>query len=297
MDKSIKKKNTRDLREDNDQIELQLFERNEVANSSLINQIKLQPFIHIVIYHSKYLSKKCFKDISKEVSAQIVDLRNYLNILSNRMGIYVDTDMSYFNNEGEDYESYIKYRIQYLKEHSKNYPKLHAVDFDELLRHLNGITKRQLSIKEISKIMNIDYHILYRAVKDILNYRFVKCSRINDKYLSTKNFSQTVVFSKWLIHSLNNGYEMIFIDESSFNTNKRTGKRWVRPNQNVEIADKGRISGVNLILACSQNSIIHHEIDYQSLDSIGFICFLNNLFDKINENPNLKRKIKIKNYY
>ena len=137
---------------------------------------------------------------------------------------------------------------------------------------------------------------MYRAIKFVLNFKYLKCSRLNVKSESQLNDLQFLLFFKYYTEFMCEDKEFLFIDEASFNNSKRGGMKWVESKTKKVILDKVRISGINLILCTSKDGIIYSELTENIINSISFLEFIDNLVIKLSENIDSFNKYKSGKY-
>ena len=191
---------------------------------------------------------------------------------------------------------YEKNRIEFVKSHPEYYPVLSTLDFESLRKRMTEYKLKQPTIQELAEEFNVCYNIMYRAIKFVLNLKYLKCSRLNVKSESKLNDLQFLLFYKYFIDFLSEDKEFLFIDEASFNNSKRGGMKWVEPNSKNVILDKVRVSGVNLILCSSKDGMVYYEILNTTVDSTRFTKFIDQLIIKISENIVLFNKYKSGKY-
>lgn len=253
----------------------------------LINKFNDLPKILITIYKYKYLRCISSEELLNKTKLNLIALESTLKqVLKHRN--YSSEVIDRLIKNSYIHNNLIKdSRLEFVKEHKKYFPVTSQINFDLLYDLLTNYKNKQPTIKELSHKMDIKYCTLYRAVKFLLGFRFKKCNRINNRSINKDSSLQHIYFIDNFLSFINYEYQFIFIDESGFNTNKRTSKIWTNNTINSKLLDKGRVSGINLIIACSIESIINYEFFEENIGSDHFIIFLRQLIKKISENSYL----------
>lgn len=248
------------------------------------NIIKNLTFLDTIKDSKIYISQG--KDaITFKINLIIRHFSNYLSAIT-KLNIFLDTN--YFNNTEEDHKyQRIKQKIELIKNNSKHFPSSSKFDDDKIIKLINFSNKKKYTIKEISKILNYPYSTLLLYVKNILCFRYVKCNRLNYRSLSIDNKYQHIYFCDNFSNIIKNDSYYIFLDECSFNSNKRSSKLWIELKKKNIMYDKLRISGLNFVLAASKDEIFYFEVIKNKLNSEKFCSFLENLINKIRQNVKL----------
>lgn len=219
-------------------------------------------------YNDTILNSKSYEYIDKHVLDQNINkilviynkyLCDSLNI-SNSDNLYL-----YLKRDEQDKLIKVQKNINFINRYNKYFPSTSKLDHKKIIELLEKQGKRQPSIMEISKLLKCRYITLYRYVRNVLLYRFVKSNRINYKSTSMQINYQTIYFSDFFSKMIKNNSFFIFIDESSFNSHKKGSKIWVNPSKKNIKYDKGRISGLNLILSVTNKEIFHYKFSHKDL--------------------------------
>lgn len=240
---------------------------------------------------------------SKYHRAMLIELINKsLRIFKNYLFEAIGVESTYFFKltENDDDNEVLKKEdnyIKFIKGNSNVYPKTSKIDFKKVREMLYSTKKSQKSIKKIAIELNYPYFTLLRAVKKIMKFRFIKCNRLNKNSNSLKNDYQVIYFTNTFSNVIEKKNYFIFIDESSFNSNKRSTKQWISNKKTNIIYDSGRISGLNLILACTGQKIFHFNISNKKLNTDNFCNFINELLMKIMESYELREMYINNNIY
>ena len=187
-------------------------------------------------------------------------------------------------------------RVKFVKDHPHYYPVMSTIDFD-LLRHKMTVYQiKQPTILELAEEFKVSYNIMYRAINFVMNFKYVKCSRLNIRSESKLNEYQFILYMKNYVEFMIKDKEFLYIDEASFNNSKRGGMKWIEHKQENVILDKVRISGITLTICVSKYGIIHHEITEKTVDSDKFIEFITNLIGKLCQDDKTFEKYKNRKY-
>lgn len=181
----------------------------------------------------------------------------------------------------------LEQKIDFIEKNKKHYPSTSKIDFNKVNKLLNDNNKKAPNLREIAKKLNYKYITLYRAVKKYMGYRYLKSNRLNFKSNNNHHNYQLIYFCEIFCKLVIKEKYFIFIDECSFNSNKRSTKIWVNNNSKNILLDKSRISGVNLILSASKEDIIYFQISECRLNSEKFIAYLDKLEETILNNDRL----------
>lgn len=71
-------------------------------------------------------------------------------------------------------------RIKFVKNHPEYYPVLLTLDY-EMLKLITEYKLKQPTIQELGDEFSVSYNKMYRAIKFVLNFKYLKCSRLNVK--------------------------------------------------------------------------------------------------------------------
>lgn len=237
---------------------------------------------NLLFFNDTITNSKSYTYIDNNILVEKIDknLNLFNNFLCKNLEINVidNVDIKNKNIENEKAKK-IESHIKYIKDNSRFFPKTSLIDFNRVIELLKYSSNNQLNLKQISKKLDYKYITLYRAVKNVLRYRYLKSNRVNVKSTKINAEYQIMYFCDCFSKLVDTNSYFIFIDECSFNSNKRSSKIWINPYQNNIMYDKGRISGLNLILAVSKSEIFHFKFSHKKLNSDGFI----NYFDEIEE--------------
>lgn len=103
------------------------------------------------------------------------------------------------------------------------------------------------------------------------------CKYQKNLNVNEKIFKTYVLKKKLLIED---NIKFIYIDESSFNNQKRQKRMWVPKHAPSFYLNNGRIKSLNLILAITNKKIENYFINKMSNNGESFLCFLKHLVQK-----------------
>ena len=129
-----------------------------------------------------------------------------------------------------------------------------------------------------------------RYVKKVLSYVYVR-KRLQDRrayYNSTENCIAS--FLIYLTKMIENKYELIFMDESSFDNHKRAKKRWINKRKMHMFHESPSLKSVGNISCISKDYLIHYIIRRRKNTAETISFFLKGLVKEINNFKDLKIK-------
>ena len=117
-------------------------------------------------------------------------------------------------------------------------------------------------------------------MKNKLGLHYIKtCKKSN--FLNThEGVFSCLTFIKILIKSLILGFEIIYVDESTFKLNKSNFKCWRKYDEQIYFGKSNR-DKINLIAAVSKNEIFHYEMISENINSSRFLDFMKALNEKM----------------
>ena len=94
-----------------------------------------------------------------------------------------------------------------------------------------------------------------------------------------------------MIDYLINGYNVIYIDESSFINNHKSFKTWLNPTEDRTRSYPGRFKSTSLIVAISTDGVLHYNKNFSTNKATDFLEFFKKLHEKVKEKEELKNVI------
>ena len=166
----------------------------------------------------------------------------------------------------------------------------------------DNISCRKLSalyLKETGKF--ICKSSIHKLMKNKLGLHYLKtCKKSNflntDKGIlnTDKGIFSCFSFIKILIKSLILGFELIFVDESTFKLNKSNFKCWRKYDEQIFFG-KSNKDKINLILAVTKDEIFHFEMKNENINASMFLDFMKALSEKIKTKKDKKYMIILDN--
>ena len=257
----------------------------------LIDNLVKKNVILITIFNYKYLTTFSKNQIFSKINS-LAD--KFCTVSKGYLLKFVDISPfeldSHFLIGSQDKKKMMNDRIIQFSEYKSKFPILGKIDLFKVVEILECDNNPQVNIKELAIKMNVKYTTMYKAVKEILLYRNVKCCQIKKDSNSFKNTLQLLFFTEKLLEMIEKDHTFIFFDESSFNSRKRTNKRWISKFSKNRNFDNGRITSVNLLLAITNSNILYSESSSYTCDFNEFQSFINKMIKKIEENEDLLKK-------
>ena len=160
---------------------------------------------------------------------------------------------------------------------------------------LDGLYNTKFSLRKLSELYRDKYKqslsktTIHRTLRNKLGLHFLKTCPKNDILLSKESIKQTFFVLKVLSRHIKFGGNIIYIDESTFSTDNNNYKSWRKPNSQIykKVNDSKKI---NLILAVSQEKIIHWLFIQQNTTSEIFKNFFVEMIDKMKDSD-LKKSL------
>lgn len=146
-----------------------------------------------------------------------------------------------------------------------------------------NISTRRIQSEYIKKYKEyISHNTIYKILKNILGYRFLKCSVKTQKLKSIESVKQTYFYIKIFLRALRMGFNFIFIDESSIYTQNNNYKTWKLPEEEIytEMNDSYKR---NLLLAVNKEKTIYFKITEKTTTSIEFQKFFFQMLSCLND--------------
>jgi hypothetical protein len=238
--------------------------------SGLIFNYKISNILNYNILRNKAISQ------SNTIINQSEDLMGSSGS-SNRVKWFLDKLVNFNNN-------YVIADDDYYKKYFKRFKAKRHLSRQMVINDLNTDIFNQPSIKELSEQYGVSYTTMINFVKKDLHYRFKVTSNLNIQGNSHELSLNFVYFADTLTTLILNDNMLIYIDESQYNTNKSTRRKWIGKSENNIVYIPNKISNTNLLLACCKNEIIYYELLYRTNNQMTFCNFLNNLLNQIKNN-------------
>ena len=131
-------------------------------------------------------------------------------------------------------------------------------------------------------------------LKNNLEIRYSYGQKYKSYYFKKIFQEEKFIFLKTFYNILNEGFIIVFIDESSFGSREKKKKKWINKQTNLPFCKQEikSFESFQLILASSFEKIIYFEIINSTNNHVSFKLFLQNLLKKLKED-----KYDMKNVY
>ena len=261
-----------------------------ISSFNLKNKIrKLNPFIsnfniqssfiyeprYFKYWFDKYENKNSFKPDEESISF----LATYINLLNDE-----------HQKEGNKFQ---EFEIIDIFKDIINKANIIKPRYDEKILRVKeiilnadkckNISTRRIKSEYIKKYKDyISHNTIYKIMKNILGYRFVKCCVKTQKLKGTEAIKQTFFYIKILLRALRMGLSFIFIDESSIYTQNNNYKTWKLPEEEIHTEIKDTLKR-NLLLAVNKEKTIYYKITEKSTTSNEFQNFFFQMLSCLSE--------------
>ena len=180
---------------------------------------------------------------------------------------------------------------------------MNLINIDIIKRILTKYKETRITVKVIMteyKAINgseqFSIQTLRTFIRSKLHLRFVKPIYTNFKKKQNRHFIMCHVLLKKMITLMTGNYNIVYIDEASFNNNHKCFKNWINVNVDKYVGYPGRFKSTNIILAVNKSGIIHYKKSYKSNKAPDFLEYFKVLNAKVvadeeKMNANLRRKI------
>ena len=129
---------------------------------------------------------------------------------------------------------------------------------------------------------------IHNIIKNKLGYHYLKTCKKSNFLKTDLGIFSCLTFIKIIYKSLVNGFDLIFVDESTVRLNNSSFKCWRHYSEQIYFG-KNNSGKINLILSVTKNEIFHYQLIEENTNSTIFLNFMKSLNDKI-------KKMKEKNY-
>ena len=147
----------------------------------------------------------------------------------------------------------------------------------------NNITCRKLAEEYYEKTeIKVSKSTINNIVNKKLGYKYIKTAFKNIKILSEENIITSLSFLKIMERCIRLNFQIIYLDESSIVSCNTKGYAWRKRNQDVYIK-LHKNERINLIMAITKDNVIHYSFNRENTNESNFINFIDQLYDKINQ--------------
>ena len=129
---------------------------------------------------------------------------------------------------------------------------------------------------------------VHKIIRHKLGFRYLKTIKKSNYLITYNGISGCLVFIKLIVRCLIKGFEFIYIDESSVETNNTHFRCWRKKSEHIFFGNCKK-EKLNLIAAVTKDSVFYYEINESNTNAEIFLNFMK----KVNE---LLKKITNKKY-
>ena len=132
-------------------------------------------------------------------------------------------------------------------------------------------------------------------IKKKLGLHYLKTT-LKSNFLNTnEGIYYSLCFIKTFIRCISQGYEIIFVDESSIKSSNSIYWCWRGYTEQIYFGNYKQ-NKLNLILAVTIDSVLYYEFNKENTTSSLFLNFMKNLYDIISQNISIKYVIILDNF-
>lgn len=158
-------------------------EKEEIPISLKLTNFIIGPRLTNIILTSKEISIIPNNILIKIVDDYKKELEDYIKQkIINKLSYH---DLEFMNSiriKGIKIEDPIKIdKVNYLEKYKDYYPILSKINYSDLKEDLSNLKNENISIKKLADKYNVSKTSMYRAKTEILDYKYLSCSRINIK--------------------------------------------------------------------------------------------------------------------
>jgi len=172
---------------------------------------------------------------------------------------------------------------------------------DELLEQLLNNPDKSITLKEVYveykrhyDKAKFSYSTLYRYVTKKMKYKFKNCNIINKKseYIYSSNVK--LYFLESLCKCLLDNHIVLYLDEASFKENSLRKRFWVKKNNQEKKYSNGRTKSISMMVIIGKYGVVNSRLTTNTFDGKGFIDFLKETENMLDNNLEYKQKLKEK---
>jgi len=171
--------------------------------------------------------------------------------------------------------------------------RLNSLNQEQLLyiKELLDSSSKSYSLRAISELLfnkfgvKLNISTLYYQITHSLKYSYKKITYLNPVLSSNSGKDKLKVFSKYMIHLLSSGKQLIYLDESGFNTHTQRTYGYALKGHKCVKKRGGKCSNISLLMAISNVEVLGYQLKLNSFDELSFSAFLINLSRVIRNSP------------
>ena len=135
---------------------------------------------------------------------------------------------------------------------------------------------------------------VHNILKNKLNMRYRKTTIKNSKVQNNRNILMSLCFIKIIVKCIKLNYRIIFVDESSIQTNNNNFRTWRLSDEKVYF-NLINTKKKNLLAAVDNNKVIYYIINDENTSETIFLDFMKKLKEKLDEEKVTKYVIVLDN--
>jgi transposase len=219
-------------------------------------------------------------------------LNDFINYEKKKCVVKVDNpEMDKIIDSLKDYilmkESFVKPNFNL---NPKFYKASSKIDKDKLINELDSHGGGMFSCHKYANENGHSKSTVLRFVKKVLCYSYVRKRLQDERAYSESTENCTSSFLIYVMKMIENNYELIFMDESSFDNLKRAKKRWVNKRKMNKFYESKSLKSVGLISCISKDKLIHYMIRKLRNNHETIIYFLKLVIKEIRKDTHLRMK-------
>lgn len=257
---------------------------------------------------------------------------SYLNISSTfifteedylkQLGEYKNRNLIKLSNEGEIFlkkiineiniQNSIKNNEEFIELNVEMYNRINNFNSktkyndNELITYVknkiqNNINRASLSCRKIASAYfeetgkYIGKSTIHKIIRHKLDYHYLKTTKKSNYLITYNGISASLVFIKVIIKCLKKGFQFIYIDESSVESNNTHFRCWRKQSEHIYFGNNKK-EKLNLIAAITKDKILYYELNESNTNAIIFLNFIKKVKEIIYNNPNNKYILLMDNF-
>ena len=145
------------------------------------------------------------------------------------------------------------------------------------------VPERYNSIAELNGLKKMSLSLVHMIMRKKLLMKFRKKTVKSKKLEELVYIKYIFFFLKIFCRAIRFGLKFIFLDESGFFLHNNHFRNWVENKEEIYFYNIGN-KKLNLLLAVSNENIIHYKIQEENTNSYNFNKFMKELIEKIDKN-------------
>ena len=159
-----------------------------------------------------------------------------------------------------------------------------------------GISCRKLAASYTKDTGNpVGKSTIQKIIRHKLGYRYLKTVKKSNYLASDSGVCSCLVFIKIVVKALIQGFQLIFVDESSIESNNTHYHCWRMTDEHIFFGNSKK-EKINLIAAINKSSVIYYELNDSNTSSDIFLNFMKKLKQQIDSKIKSKYLIILDNF-